>query len=249
MSTDYPYPRRILIRKIVRTLTFPAFWLLSDLNISGRENLPQGGPLLVVSNHFSFIDPVAIVRALPWPIEYVGGADFPHAPEIVKALPQIYGYYPVYRGTGSRLALRAAESILKQNGVIGILPEGGSWAEVLRPARPGAAFLGTRTGARYLPLGLYGLNDIFPLKPGKRPEVHINIGQPFGPFTAEGRGQERREKLDQIGLTIMKKIAQLLPDRYRGFLADDPAHRQKAKGTEKYPWDDKVEGEVEGEVH
>lgn len=249
MTSDFPYPRRVLIRKITRALTYPAFWLLSDLKITGRENVPEGGPLLVVSNHFSFIDPVAIVRALPWPLEYVGGADFPHAPDIVKALPQIYGYYPVYRGTGSRLALRAAEEILNQNGVIGILPEGGSWAEVLRPARPGAAYLATRTGARLLPLGLYGFNDIFPIKLGQKPQAHINIGQPFGPFEATGRGQERRDQLDKIGLTIMQEIAQLLPDRYRGFLADEPAHREAAKGTEEYPWDDKVEGEVDGEVH
>ncbi|MFO8037205.1 MAG: lysophospholipid acyltransferase family protein [Anaerolineales bacterium] len=249
MKNKFPYPRRTLLRKFIRFLTYPAFWLLSDLHISGEENLPSGGPLLVVSNHFSFIDPVAIVRALPWPIEYVGGAQFPHAPDIVKSLPQIYGYYPVYRGTGSRYALRAAEAILEQNGVLGILPEGGSWAEVLRPARPGAAYLATRTGAKILPLGIYGLNDIFPVRFGKRPEAHVNIGKPFGPFHAPGRGRERREQLDQIGLQIMKKIAKLLPDEYRGFLAEDSAVRKAARGTEEYPWEGNVEGEVEGEVH
>lgn len=249
MKDTFKYPRRTLLRKFTRFLTYPAFWLLSDLHVSGKENLPSGGPLLVVSNHFSFIDPVAIVRALPWPIEYVGGAQFPHAPDIVKALPQIYGYYPVYRGTGSRYALRAAEAILEQDGVLGILPEGGSWAEVLRPARPGAAYLATRTGAKLLPLGIYGLNDIFPVRIGKRPEAHVNIGKPIGPFHASGRGRERREQLDEIGLQIMKAIAKLLPDQYRGFLAEDPAFRKAAKGTEEYPWEGKVEGEVEGEVH
>ncbi|MGD2272457.1 MAG: lysophospholipid acyltransferase family protein [Desulfobacterales bacterium] len=249
MNDSFRYPRRILLRKFVRLLTYPAFWLLSDLTISGKENLPPGGPLLVVSNHFSFIDPVAIVRALPYPIEYVGGAQFPHAPDIVKALPQIYGYYPLYRGTGSRYALRAAEAILEQNGVLGILPEGGSWAEVLRPARPGAAYLASRTGAKILPLGIYGLNDIFPVRLGKRPEAHVNIGKPFGPFQTTGRGRERREQLDEIGLQIMMEIAHLLPDEYRGFLAEDPTIRKAAKGTEEYPWEDKVEGEVEGEVH
>ena len=46
----------------------------------------------------------------------------------------------------------------------------------------------------------------------------------------------------------MKSIAPLLPDHFRGFLADDPATREAAKGTEIWPWDDQVEGEVEGEV-
>ena len=120
----------------------------------------------------------------------------------------------MFRGTGSRFALRAAEEIIKQDGVLGIMPEGGSWAEVLRPARPGAAFLAAKTGAKVLPLGIFGFNDIFPIKLGNRPKVVVKIGKPVGPFTAPGRGRVRREQLDQIGLELMKSIAVLLPDKY-----------------------------------
>ena len=139
MTQNITYPRRVLIRRALKSLSRIAFALLSDFEIQGEENLPSKGPLLVIANHFSFIDPVAVLRTLPYPIEFVGGAEFPHAPAIVKSIPQWWGYYPVFRGTGSRFALRAAEEILKQDGVLGIMPEGGSWAEVLRPARPGAA--------------------------------------------------------------------------------------------------------------
>jgi 1-acyl-sn-glycerol-3-phosphate acyltransferase len=142
--------------------------------------------------------------------------------------------------------LRAGEAILKQNGVLGIFPEGGNWAEVLRPARPGAAYLASRTQTRILPIGLYGLNDIFPVNLRQRPEAHINIGPPVGPFTASGRGRERREQLDDIGLRIMQSIANLLPDEKRGFLSEDPSIREASKGTEIYPWEHKTEGEVEG---
>jgi len=249
MKNQIIYPRRVFIRRFLRSLAGFAFSLLSDFEIRGEENLPDKGPLLVIGNHFSFIDPVAVIRALPYPIEFVGGAEFPHAPAIVKAIPNWWGYYPVFRGTGSRFALRAAEEILSQDGVLGIMPEGGSWAEVLRPARPGAAFLASQTGARVLPLGISGLNDIFPIKPGKRPKAVVKIGQPVGPFTATGKGRERRKQLDEIGLELMKAIAALIPDRYRGFLAEDPEIRKLAQGTEVYPWESLVEGEVEGEVH
>ena len=249
MNDEFSYPRRLFIRRTAKTLASAAFFLLSDFQVKGKENLPESGPLLVVANHFSFIDPVAVMRALPYPIEFVGGAEFPHAPTIVQALPKLWGYYPVFRGTGARYALRAAEAILSQDGVLGIMPEGGSWAEVLRPARPGAAYLASKTGARLLPLGLYGLNEIFPLQWGKRPTVHVNIGEPIGPFHADGRGRERRRQLDQIGEKIMNAIAALLPDRYRGYLAEDPTIRKAAAGTEVYPWESKIEGQVEGEVH
>ena len=249
MTEEIIYPRRVLIRRICKLLAKGAFGIVSDLEIIGKENLPTTGPLLVIANHFSFIDPVAVLHALPYPIEYVGGAEMPHAPGIVKFLPKIWGFYPVFRGTGSRFALRAAEEILNQSGVLGIMPEGGAWAEVLRPARPGAAYLAAQTGARVLPLGIQGLNDIFPIKLGQRPKAVVKIGKPVGPFTVSGRGRERRDQLDQIGLELMKSIAALIPDQYRGFLADDPAIRAAAKGTELYPWENLVEGEVEGEIH
>lgn len=249
MDQKIEYPRRLFIRRILQHLTRVAFGLLCDFEVRGTENLPDSGPLLVIGNHFSFIDPVAVIRSVPYPIEFVGGAEFPHAPTIVKFLPKFWGYYPVFRGTGSRFALRAAEQILAQDGVLCIMPEGGSWAEVLRPARPGAAYLASQTGAQVLPLGIYGLNDIFPVKIGKRPKAIVSIGKPVGPFRATGRGRERREQLDAIGLELMKAIAQQLPDHFRGFLAEDPETRAAAQGTEIYPWNNLVEGEVEGEVH
>jgi 1-acyl-sn-glycerol-3-phosphate acyltransferase len=249
MTQDIVYPRRVFIRKFCKLLASGAFSLLSDLQVEGKENIPETGPLLVIANHFSFIDPVAVLHALPYPIEYVGGAEFPHAPGIVKLLPSLWGYYPVFRGTGSRFALRAAEEILKQDGVLGIMPEGGAWAEVLRPARPGAAYLAAQTGAKVLPLGIHGLNDIFPMKLGQRPPAVVRIGKPVGPFSVTGKGRERRKQLDQIGLELMQAIAALIPDRFRGFLAEDPATRAAAKGTEEYPWENLVEGEVEGEIH
>lgn len=249
MNQPIKYPRRLIIRGLLKKLAKAALSLVSDFSIEGAENLPSSGPLLVIANHFSFIDPVALLSSLPYSIEFVGGAEFPHAPKLVQFIPQIWGYYPVFRGTGSRFALRAAEEILNQNGVLGIMPEGGSWAEVLRPARPGAAYLASQTGAKVLPLGIYGLNSIFPIRLGKRPPTIVKIGKPVGPFTTTGRGRERRKQLDQIGLELMKAIAAQLPDSYRGFLADNPSVREAALGTEDYPWNSLVEGQVEGEIH
>ena len=79
--------------------------------------------------------------------------------------------------------------------------------------------------------------------------VTINIGKPFGPFAAAGSGRERREQLDEIGHEIMRHIAELLPQGLRGHYSNDAAIRAAAKGTEIYPWADKIEGEVQGEVH
>jgi 1-acyl-sn-glycerol-3-phosphate acyltransferase len=215
---------------------------LSDFHLVGRENIPEQGPLLVVANHFSYIDPVAMVRTARWPIEFVGGFRTPNAPTWTALIPKLWGFLPVFRGTGSRYALRAAEAVLSQRGVLGIFPEGGSWAQVLRPARPGAAFLAARTGTRILPMGFDGLTEVFPcLRTGRRARATLRVGKPFGPFYAAGRGRERRRQLDEIGHEIMQRIAELLPPGRRGHYSDDPAIRAAAAGTEIYPWADAVE--------
>ena len=241
-TDKFPYPRRRLIRAVLQRLSHVAFAVLTDLQIIGQENLPKGGPLLVVANHFSFIDPVAMVRVTPWPLEFVGGFQMPNAPPSVTWIPGLWGYYPVFRGTGSRYALRAAEAVLAQGGVLGIFPEAGSWATVLRPPRPGAAFLAARTGARILPMGFDGFPDVFPcLRKGRRARVTVRIGEPFGPFHATGRGRARRQQLEAVGHEIMRRIAELIPPERRGHYSDDPAIRAAAQGTEVYPWADAPE--------
>lgn len=213
------------------------------MEVSGQENVPSEEPLLVVANHFSFIDPVAMIHSTPRHLEFIGGFQLPNAPRQVTWIPRIYGYYPVFRGTGSRDALRASIAVLKQGGLLGIFPEAGNWARVLRPARPGTAYLAASTGVRILPMGFAGLNDIFPaIRKRKRTTVQCRIGKPFGPFKVNGRGRDRRIQLDEIGHRIMKQIAELIPPEKRGHYSADPAIRAAAKGTEIYPWDTTPEG-------
>jgi len=246
---QFTSPTRKFVRKTLRYLARPVFNLVSKLEITGLENFPQSGPLIVVGNHFSFVDPACFVRVAPPTLEFVGGSDMPHAPFVLRKFPLLWGYHPLYRGTGAKDSLRVAEGILKQGGILGIFPEAGNWATVLRPARPGTAFLASRTGASLLPIGLVGMNDIFPsLGRGRRASIQINIGKPFGPFNAEGHGKKHRDQLEEIGHEIMRRIAELIPPEKRGYYSDDPAIREAAKGTEVYPWADKIEGQVRGVV-
>jgi len=239
---EIKYPRRRLIRSLLRRLVNLTFFALTDFNLIGEENLPEDGPLVVVANHFSYIDPVVVIRIAPWPMEFIGGFRRPNAPATVKWLPEVWGYYPVFRGTASRGALRASEAVLSQDGVIGIFPEGTSAVAMLRPPRPGAAFLAARTGARLLPVGIDGCTEVFPrLSKARRAKVTVRIGEPFGPFQTNGRGRERRRLLDEFGHEIMRRIAELLPPERRGHYSEDPTIREAAKEIYDYPWDETPE--------
>jgi 1-acyl-sn-glycerol-3-phosphate acyltransferase len=241
--------KRRPLRKVFQFLSKVAFWLLTDLTIEGQENFPAEGPLIVIGNHFSFVDPAAFVRVSPAPLDFVGGAVNPHAPAFILFIPRLWGFFPVKRGTGSTFALRQAENVLNEGGILGIFPEGGNWAHVLRPPRPGAAFLVSRTEAQVLPVGLVGMEQVFPtLRQFKRPKVAIRVGKPYTPQKVTGKGRERREQLDEIGHEMMRKLAELLPPEKCGHYSDDPEIRAAAQGTEIYPWADKAEGEVIGQV-
>jgi len=91
--------------------------------------------------------------------------------------------------------------------VLSIFPEAGSWAKVLRPARPGAALLASRTQALILPVGLTGLTNLFPsIRKGKRATVTIKVGKPFGPLFVSERGESDRKKLDEWGMKLCVKL-------------------------------------------
>jgi 1-acyl-sn-glycerol-3-phosphate acyltransferase len=135
--------------------------------------------------------------------------------------------------------MRASVAVLAQSGVLGIFPEGGSWAAMLRPARPGTAYLAPQTAAPLLPIGLDGLVDLFPrLRLGRHAAVTVRIGKPFGPFQAEGQGRARRKQLEEIGHEIMQQIAELIPPERRGVYSSDPRIRAAAQTAAVYPCDD-----------
>lgn len=233
------FTRRRLLRPLLRSGIAAIFALLTDFHLEGQENLPAKGPLIVVGNHFNFLDPLAVIHTIPYPIEFVGGRQAPNAPAVVGWIRNLWGILPVSRGSSSRDALLRAQYVLQENGILGIFPEGGSWAAVLRPPRPGAALLAARSGAPIIPVGLDGLVDVFPcLRRGRRAQVTVTIGKPFGPFSLDVRDRSNRAAIDEIGHEIMHHIANLIPPERCGYYSDNSAVREAAKGTEIYPWED-----------
>lgn len=233
-------PRRVALRAVLRTLIHAAFAALSRVHVEGRENIPADGPLLVVANHFNYADPVAMIHLIPGPIEFIAGTARPTAPNwLVSRLPDLWGTLNVHRGGISRDALVAAKAYLSAGGVLGVFPEGGAWAQVLRPPLPGVAYLAAESGARLLPIGLDGMETIFAtLKRGRRTTLTMRIGRTFGPYSAPGRGRRRREQLTAIGDDIMQHIAALIPAERHGVYSTDPHLRAAAQAVATIPWSD-----------
>ena len=224
------------MRGFLRFLAGFAFRLLARVEISGVENLPKSGAIILAANHFHFSDPVALLWVSKRQVEFVGGFRFPNAPTIVKFLPSLWGYFPVHRGAYSRSSLDYSVSTLKKGGVVGIFPEGGSWAQVLRPPRNGVSFIAAESGAMIIPVALTGFPGLFHQW---RPRLKIIIGEPIGPYGVTGEGPERKEALKAIGDDVMKAIAALLPPNERGVYSRDSKIRDAAQEVAAYPFDQK----------
>jgi 1-acyl-sn-glycerol-3-phosphate acyltransferase len=211
-----------------------ALTVLGRLEIRGLENLPKNGPVILAGNHFHFGDPVALLYLSKRQVEFVGGFRFPNAPTIVKFLPSLWGYFPVHRGAYSRSSLDYSAAVLSKGGVVGIFPEGGAWAKVLRYPRPGLAYLAVESGAVVCPVGIDGFHLLFN---EWRPKLTITIGKPMGPFSARHDVARRKDDLKEVGSSVMQAIAELLPEERQGVYAVDDAQRKAAEEIAAYPFD------------
>jgi 1-acyl-sn-glycerol-3-phosphate acyltransferase len=78
--------------------------VLFKLSISGKENFPRRGPLLVVGNHTAAMEAVLMAVFSPWQIEMLSAADMP-AERITEMVADLYGVIPIHRGAYDRAAL------------------------------------------------------------------------------------------------------------------------------------------------
>lgn len=225
LATKYPYPRNRFKRGILKAGIAILTHTLSRFTILGRENIPAEGPLIVVTNHFHFIDAPILILASPWPLEFLADFEMPNVPPALKFFPDFYGTYNVEQGTPNLEALRASEAVLAQKGVLGVFPEGRVHQPPLRSALPGAAYLALRSGAPILPVGIYSDNhwDIFGAlrQNSRRIRSYCQFGPVFWPMQSENPRRPSREEISRAGEQIMAAIAAELPEEMRGDFSAD----------------------------
>jgi 1-acyl-sn-glycerol-3-phosphate acyltransferase len=200
--------------------------------VKGKENVPRTGPLILVSNHLNNADPPIISSVTPRQISFLTKQEWFKTP-IVGTMFKMGGMIPVRRFAADLHALREAQKLLQDGGCLGMFPEGTRSRDgVMHQGEPGTALVALRTGAPIQPVAIWGTESVKLPKDMllKRTKVHVRYGKPF---TLPRPQRISREDVDHGTETIMKTIAALLPEKYRGFYAgDDRPARKVGTGTD-----------------
>ena len=190
-----------------------------SIRVTGRENVPPAGPLIIAANHQSNADPPVLVYAVPRPLNFMAKRDLFANPVVGWFLRALH-VYPVDRDGRDVDALRWALRMLAGGETLVIFPEGTRSPGALGKASDGLAYLALSSGAPVLPVAITGTERIRGMLriPFHFQRISVAIGEPFAPPPPAGRIE--RAALKDATREIMERVAALLPPSHRGAYAD-----------------------------
>ena len=213
----------------VRSWASALILLVTRRDIKGRERIPRKGPLILASNHLNLTDPPILTVLMPRRVVWMGKQELFDIP-VFGILYHLFGCIPVRRFEGDLRALRRSKETLQRGLVLGMFPEGTRSGESgLGRGEPGTALLAMRANTPVMPVAIWGTEGVR-LPRGFFPpwtSVHVVFGEPF----RLPRPQRlTKEAVEEGTDTIMRRIAELLPERYRGVYASGRPQALEAKG-------------------
>ena len=165
----------------------------------GEENIEDGKAYIICANHINYLDAAAIVMFTKRKVCFVGKEDLCRI-KIINWLAHLFDCIPIKRNTQDMEAMKRCLKVLKEDGVLGIFPEGtrngmAKGAEV----KNGAAFMALRTSSPIIPVGIKGSFKPFT-------KVTINYGTPIDVTKYD---KNDKESLDKLTEEVMNNIVQL----------------------------------------
>lgn len=199
----------VIARAILRVVLKIAF----KTQIEGEGNIPSEGPVILVANHLSMLDPIVLGCAVSRPVRFMAKHELFSNRLFARVLEGL-GAFPVRRGQADREAFHKALEVLSRGQVLGVFPEGTrSLTGQLQAPYSGAVVLAEKTGAPIVPVGIVGTDRILRKgavvpKPGR---ISVRIGRPIYPSSpSQGQAREGERGAVDLKSVMMQHIAELI---------------------------------------
>jgi len=186
-------------RLFARWLYRPAY----RVRVRGLSRVPPAGPVVLVANHSTLIEPPVIFGMLRRPAVFLVKSELMSG-AVGWFLVRI-GQLAVHRGSADRAALRAAVRVLRGGGLLGVFPEGTRGSGDVERAEQGAAWLVRASGAVVLPVASRGTLRPPGSRRRFRPKLDVLVGEPFALTVQRGRSG-----LGEATEEIRKRLADLV---------------------------------------
>jgi 1-acyl-sn-glycerol-3-phosphate acyltransferase len=154
------------------------------LRVTGREHVPESGPVVLVANHSSMMDGPVLFGVVRRRSVFLIKDEMFHG-VLGWALRRL-GQLPVRRGEPDRTPLLSAVRTLRAGGLVGVFPEGTRGPGDVSSAEHGAAWLARSSGAMVLPVACRGTRPVAGRR-RFRPRVDVLFGEPFPLPSGRGR--------------------------------------------------------------
>ena len=178
------------------------------LRVVHRDRMINHGPVILASNHESYLDPPLVGSVADRAIFFLARKSLLAGPFFGWLLPKL-NVIPVDQEGGDRSALKALIRILKAGEGTLVFPEGERTQDGrLRPAMPGLGFVIAKTLAPVVPMRIFGAREAWPR--GSR-RVHFRpitvvVGEPIY-FTAADLQPPGKDVYQRLSQRVMDAIA------------------------------------------
>jgi 1-acyl-sn-glycerol-3-phosphate acyltransferase len=182
------------------------------------ERVPLKGPVILASNHASYLDPPLVGSGIHRAINYLARDTLFRFPVVGWVLRK-WNSVPVDREGGGAAGLKAILDRLLDGGAIILFPEGTRTRDgKLQPARSGIGLTVIKSNATVIPVRVFGTFEAFG-RHMKRPHPHrvgVKYGRPinFDKLRAEAKVCSKprlKEIYQEVANEIMAEIAKLGP--------------------------------------
>lgn len=198
-----------MLYAILRPTAVAVMRVLFRLRGDGQHHVPPTGPVLLVANHSSWVDPVGIGGLTPRRVTFLAKAELFKVPFLGWLISHLNAR-PLRRDGADPSALRIALRVLQEQGVLLVFPEGTRGDEgVLRAPKAGAGMLAVLSGATVVPVYIAGSGQAWPRGSWlpRACRIKVFFGSPLRFERPEGNN--RKEKYEAASAEMMSAIARL----------------------------------------